>query len=120
MTRLKFLGGLGFRNLELFNLALLARQSWRIPQEPNSVDARILKAVNFPSSSFLDAALGSHPYQIWRVILDRRGILEQGLIKRIEDVHSTSIRLENWLPSDILTYDLCCHLKPIDLNGSVT
>jgi hypothetical protein len=62
MTRLKFLRGLGFRDLELFNLALLAGQAWRIPQEPNSLDAWILKVVNFSSSSFLDAVLGSHPY----------------------------------------------------------
>ena len=30
-------GGLGFRNLHLFNLAMLARQGWRILSNPDSV-----------------------------------------------------------------------------------
>nr|XP_051221174.1 uncharacterized protein LOC127339353 [Lolium perenne] len=100
MTRPKHLGGLGFRDIELFNLSLLARQSWRILQEPNSLSARLLKAIYFPNSSILEAELGPHPSKIWRSILDGREVLAQGLIRRIGDGRTTKIWEHNWLPRD--------------------
>lgn len=64
MTRPKFMGGLGFKDFELFNLALLARQAWHILQTPESLNARILKAVYFPATSILHVDLGNHPSQM--------------------------------------------------------
>jgi len=55
------MGGLGFRDFELFNLALLARQAWRILQEPTTLSARVLKAVYFPEKDFFQRILG-HPH----------------------------------------------------------
>jgi hypothetical protein len=83
MTKPKFLGEIGFRDIEIFNLALLARQVWRILQEPSSLSARILKAVYFLDVDFLSAGLGSSPSRIWRTSVDGKGILEQGMIRRI-------------------------------------
>ena len=100
MSRPRFMGGLGFRDLELFNLALLARQAWRVLQDPNTLSARILKSVYFPQSSILDASLGSHPSQIWRSMLEGRDVLAQGLIRRIGNGSSTDIWQHNWLPRD--------------------
>lgn len=94
----RYMGGLGFRDFELFNLALLARQSWRILVSPNTLSARILKAVYFPSCSILEANLGNHPSQVWRSILEGRDIMKQGLVRRIGDGSSTEIWNTNWIP----------------------
>jgi hypothetical protein len=85
MIQPKFAGGLGFRDIELFNLALLARQAWRLLQEPDSLSARVLKAVYYPEGDILSARLGGHPSQVWRSILEGRDALCIGLIRRIGD-----------------------------------
>jgi hypothetical protein len=55
MTRTKQDGGMGFRELHIFNLAMLARQSWRMLQNPSSLCAVVLKALYFPDASILQA-----------------------------------------------------------------
>lgn len=98
MTRPKHIGGFGFRDLEIFNLALLARQTWGMLQNPTSLSALILKAVYYPENNLFDATLGSHPSQIWRAVLDGRDIMVQGIIRRIGNGETTDIWGVNWLP----------------------
>lgn len=54
-------GRLGFRNLEVFSKALLAKQVWRLIQEPSSLAGQILKAKYFHSFDILEAKLGHNP-----------------------------------------------------------
>ena len=91
MTKPKFCGGLGFRDIELFNLALLARQAWRILQGPDSLSARVLRAVYYPHGDFLGADLGVRPSRIWRSIMEGKEVLSQGIIRRIGTGDSTEI-----------------------------
>ena len=88
MIKPKSIGGL----VVLFNLALLAKQAWRILQEPNSLSARVLKVVYYPGRwDFLEADLGSSPSRIWRSIVDGREVLKEGLIKHIGTGEKTAI-----------------------------
>lgn len=98
MTQPKYMGGMGFR--KLFNLALLAKQGWRLLQEPNTLSAMILKAVYFPQGDFLTADIGSRPSQIWRSILEGRDVLKQGVIRIIGNGQTTNIWNDNWIPRD--------------------
>ena len=102
MVKPKSLGGLGFRDMELFNLALLAKQAWRVLQEPRSLSARVLKVVYFPDVEFLEAELGSSPSRVWRSIIDGREVLKEGLIRRIGTGELTPVWTTNWLPSRTL------------------
>lgn len=61
-------GGLGFRNVECFNQAMLANQFWRILVNHYSMIAMIMKGKYFKTSSILFAKLGHGSSQIWKSI----------------------------------------------------
>lgn len=98
---------MGFRDIKLFNLALLARQAWLLPHEPDSISARILKVVYYPTCDFLEAELGKNPSQVWRSIFEGRDTLKLGLIRRIGRGNDTNIWLDNWIPRDFKLRPVC-------------
>ena len=69
-------------------------------QEPNSLSARILRAIYYPDGAFLDAELGTTPSRVWRAIMDGKDVLQQGIIRRIGTGERTNIWEMNWLPRD--------------------
>jgi len=48
LTKLKDEGGLGFRDIHSFNMAMLAKQGWRLVMNPDSLCAQLLKAKYYP------------------------------------------------------------------------
>lgn len=54
----KVVGGLGFHNLYAYNLAILAKQPWRIISTPSSLIAQLYKTLYFHSGNFWTAELG--------------------------------------------------------------
>ena len=79
MCQRKAEGGLGFRDLKAFNLTLLAKQGWRIIQNPDSLFHSVLKAKYFKNSSFLEAQLGNSPSYTWRSLMEAKGVVERGM-----------------------------------------
>jgi len=69
LTRPKPLGGMGFRDLNLFNLAMLGNQGWRLLENPNSLCARVLKGRYYQDSDFLSASRRKHASHTWRAVL---------------------------------------------------
>ncbi|KAK4407962.1 hypothetical protein Sango_0377200 [Sesamum angolense] len=85
MCRSKKAGGIGFRNLHAFNLAMLAKQSWRVLKKAELLVSRIFKARYFPHDNFLNAKKNSGMSFTWRSILESRSIIEAGMRWRIGD-----------------------------------
>lgn len=54
----KKIGGLGFKKLHQFNIALLAKQGWRLMSNTNSIVVRLMKERYYPNSTFLEAHMG--------------------------------------------------------------
>ena len=94
-------GGMGFRDLKAFNLALLAKQGWRIQQSPGSLLHRVLKAKYFVNSSFLDAQVGKRPSYNWRSLMAAIPVLRDGIRWCVGDGKSIKIWNDAWLPSTV-------------------
>lgn len=95
----KCYGGLGFRDLELFNKAMLAKQGWRIINNPSSLLAHVLKGRYFKNCDFMSAKIGWKPSYIWRSLLWGREILEDGIRWRINNGEKVQIYGDNWVPN---------------------
>jgi len=91
-------GGMGFRNIEVFNTALLAKQGWRILQAQDSLVRRILKEKYFPQGSFLQAQLGRNPSYACLSIFNARKVLERGLMWRVGNGDNIQIWQDKWIP----------------------
>ncbi|KAL0286539.1 UNVERIFIED_CONTAM: hypothetical protein Sangu_2472600 [Sesamum angustifolium] len=91
-------GGLGFRRLQEQNLALLAKQAWRISLYPDSALHKVMSHKYFPGATFFEARLRACPSYTWRSIWAVRDILVAGLRWRVGNGRFLSIIDQLWLP----------------------
>ena len=99
MCRAKREGGMGFRDLQAFNLAMLAKQGLRMLEEPSSLMARFYKAKYFSNCDVLGASIGSNPSYAWRSINKSLEVLKQGTRWRVGNGKLVHIWDDKWLPT---------------------
>jgi len=89
-------GGLGFRDLRAFNLALLAKQGWRLQQGRNSLFYLVYKNKYFPKYDFIHAKKGHHPSFAWRSIWAAQSLISEGVRWQVGNGKSISIWKDKW------------------------
>ncbi|KAG7974599.1 hypothetical protein I3843_06G055600 [Carya illinoinensis] len=92
-------GGLGFRNVESFNLVLLAKQGWRMLENPNSIAFHVYRDKYCKQQHLLEAKLGVTPSLIWRSVWERLNLLKEGLRWRVGNGEKIRIWGDRWIPS---------------------
>ena len=93
----KCCGGLGFRNLGVFNEALLGRQAWRLIQFPGSLLSRVMQAKYYPHSTFLESHLGPVGSYSWRSIWGAKSLVKEGILWRVGDGESIRVWQDPWV-----------------------
>ena len=92
-------GGMGFKQLKPFNLALLAKQGWRLQMGQNSLVYHVFKARYFPTCDFVDVSLGNNPSYVWRSIMASQKLVQHGLRWQIGNGFNVQVWQDKWLPN---------------------
>ena len=113
MCKAKLDGGLGFRNFQAFNLAMLAKQGWRLLSNPDSLCAKVYKVGYYPHGDILNSKLGCRPSYTWRSIFKGLEVVWKGSRWRVGNERLIHIWEDKWLLTPT-TYKVISPPQPFD------
>lgn len=91
-------GGLGFGDLHSYNKALLAKQAWRILNNPNDLWVKFLKDLYFPNNSFIGPKCNNNSSWLWKSIIKCRDLLKKGLRWEVGNEQKIKFWEDKWIP----------------------
>lgn len=97
LTTPKFMGGMGFRDMKIFNQDILGRQCWRLLIDPESLCTKVLKGRYHPDCSFMEAQVTRSCSFTWRSLMVGKRILEKGLFWQVGDGKKIKICKDRWV-----------------------
>lgn len=97
LSKPKSVGGLGFKDIEAFNIALLGKQLWRMLIHKESLLAKVYKSRYFRKSDPLAAGLGSRPSFAWRSIHAAQKLLKRGVRAVVGRGDTINIWQHQWI-----------------------
>jgi ribonuclease HI len=92
-------GGMGFRDFHSFNLAMLAKQVWRLIKEPDSLCAKVLRAKYYPDGNIFRAGPKAGSSFTWQSILAGLTTFKRGFIWRVGNGEKINIWSDPWVPA---------------------
>lgn len=90
---------MGFRDLHSMNLALIAKQVWRIQENPYTLWAKLLRGLYFPNASIWDVKKGRNVSWGWTSILKDRDFINKHKGWHIKDGNQVRLCTDKWLSS---------------------
>ena len=97
------MGGLGFRDMMIFNQAMLGHQRWQLLTESNSLCAKVLKGRYYPNCSFTDSGPTRSSSFTWRSLMHGKSLLDRGLLWWVGNGEEIRVTKDRWIP------DAPCH-----------
>lgn len=92
--------GMGFKNLHYCNVALLAKQIWRLRNNPNSLLLKLLNIRYYLNGSIIEARIGRNTSYSWHRIAEARWVIERGAKWKVGNGEKIKkIWKSNWLPA---------------------
>jgi hypothetical protein len=92
-------GGMGFHDFHSFNLAMLAKQTWRLITEPESLCAQVLRAKYYPHGDILKAGPKVGSSFTWQSIFAGVATFKRGYVWRVGNGEKINIWQDPWIPS---------------------
>ncbi|XP_048622593.1 uncharacterized protein LOC106430409 [Brassica napus] len=83
-----------------FNLALLAKQLWRLVQFPDSLVVRVLRGRYYRLSSPLRVNAATGPSYVWTSISAARNLLLLGIRQKIHSGYEVKVWEDPWIPTN--------------------
>ena len=75
----------------------MAKQYWRLIQNPHSFYAQVMGVKYFPRRSLMEATIGFRPSYLWRSLLEARFLLMEGMGWRIGNGEYVHIWSDKWI-----------------------
>jgi hypothetical protein len=74
---------MGFHDLHAFNTTMLAKQCWRLMEQPDSLCVRVLHARYYLDGNLLNAKLKSGRLYTWQSVIHGMHDFKRGWIRRV-------------------------------------
>ncbi|KAH1083350.1 hypothetical protein J1N35_023111 [Gossypium stocksii] len=92
----KGMGGLGFRDLHLFNLALLGRKVWRLINNKYTLCYQVLSSKYFPDGNIFNFKKVNRASFTWKSIVAAASVLKSGFGWQVGCGDRINIHTDNW------------------------